>query len=367
MLENIENLLKKLKKDDLVCIIHHDDGDGISSSALFSILIQEMIGSFPLTFPVSGANEINRGLLNSLKMLNPEMVVVLDLPVNPKRLNLFSGFILDHHVFEIDETERRMMYFNPRFFENDDDKVVPTSYMVYRILKDLVPEEKISWVAGIGITEDHRVELCKEVFENIIKEYPDLLNIDEITQEKIENNIFGKMWDMVRSGRMVRGSDGAKTATLALIECKNRPDQFINGLSEHAFMLKVFYERVLNATQNSLKELETSGNFFKDKKVIVYEPKNVGLSGLTSFISDKIRHEYPDWITCVINKTTRGGKAKVSIRAEQTKRNVDLVEVLKKISKKIPSMKGGGHKSAVGLNIDYKDLDKFFEEFLKLI
>ncbi len=367
MYQKIEDILKQIKKDDLVCIIHHDDADGVSSATLMSILIQELTQSYPLAFPIRGPTGINKKLLSSLKTLNPEMVIVLDMSVDPKKLNLFSGFIIDHHIFEIDERERNMLYFNPRFFEKNDEKVVPTSYMAYRIMQDLVPDKKVSWIAGIGITEDHRVEICREVFEDVKREYPDFLKTDVINQNEIEKTIFAQMWDMLRSGRMAKGSEGAKTAMLALIETKYRPDQFINGLSEHAFTLKKYYERTLYATQSLMRELKILGKFYKEKKVIVYEPKSMELGGITSFLSDKIRHEYPEWVACVVSKTARGGKAKVSIRVEQSKRNVDLVQILKTIEPKIPSMSGGGHKSAVGVNIDYKDLNRFFEEFLKSV
>ncbi len=367
MFLEIEKILKSLKKDDLVCIISHDDADGSCSAALFSLLVQEIIGTYPLIFPIRGANNVNKKLLSSLKTLNPEMVVVLDMSVDPKKLNLFSGFVLDHHIFEIDDRQRSMLYFNPRFFEKDDEKVVPTSYMVYRIMQNMSPDKKVSWIAGIGITEDHRVFICQDVFDDIKKEYPELLRNNQITQDAIEKTVFAQMWDIVRAGRMVRGGEGAKTAVLALMETKHRPDQFVNGVSEYSYTLKKYYERMLDATQTLMKDLEVNGKFYKEKKVVVYEPKNIGLSGITSFLSDKIRQEYPEWISCVVSKSSLGGKAKISIRVEQTKRSTDLVQVLRNIQQKIPSISGGGHKSAVGLNINYRDFNRFLEEFLAAV
>ncbi len=40
----IEEIIKKIKPSDKICLVHHDDTDGCSSAALFSILIHDMIG-----------------------------------------------------------------------------------------------------------------------------------------------------------------------------------------------------------------------------------------------------------------------------------------------------------------------------------
>ena len=57
----------------------------------------------------------------------------------------------------------------------------------------------------------------------------------------------------------------------------------------------------------------------------------------------------------------------MSIRLEQTKRDEDLVSLLKKTKKRIPSLKGGGHTSAVGVLLDLKDIDEFKEQFLDVV
>lgn len=363
MIESIENILKKLKADDVVCLIHHDDGDGCSSAALFSIIVNNLTGSYPILFPLRGANSINKRLLSSLKVINPELTVTLDLSIDPKKLNIFSGFILDHHIFGQDIKTSNMLYLNPRFFEKNDNKVVPTSFMIYKVLKKMFPEEGASWIGCIGVTEDHRVETCKEIFEDTEKNYPNLIKT-KITQEDIENSIFGIMWDMIRSGRMVKGEEGTKTSVLSLIECKDRPDQFINGLTTNSYSVKKFYEKMVSEIENSLNDFEKTATFYRDKKVVVFEPKKVNLSGITSFLSDKIRKMYPEWIVCVVNRNQRGGKVKISIRIEQNKRETNLVELLEKIKINVPSAIGGGHKSAIGINMDIDELNNFFEELL---
>jgi single-stranded DNA-specific DHH superfamily exonuclease len=367
MIREIEDILKNIKHGDRICIIHHNDADGCSSAAMFYILVDKLTGSYPYLFPLKGPDSVNRKLINSLKGISPDFIFALDLSIEPKRFNIFDGFVIDHHVFDVEENERRLKYFNPRLFEKDDEKVVPTSFIAYKILKDLIPEENVSWIAGVGITEDHRVELCKEVFEDVRTLHQDLLKDQEITQDSIENSSFGIMWDVIKSGRMVRGTEGARTAVLALVECKDRPDRFLNGLSEHSFILKRFHERVLFETQQLLRDVERNAKFYRDKKVVVYEPKATGLDAITSFLADKIRQKYPEWIVCVMNKTLRGMNVKISIRLEQKERSVDLVAILNEIKKKILSLRGGGHKSAVGVNLSLNDLNRFFEEFLGAI
>ncbi len=367
LLKEIKEVLKEIKEKDKICLVHHDDSDGCCSAVLFSILIHKMIGDYPILFPIVGVENINKRLNNRLKTLSPDYLFALDVTAEPEKFDLFKGFVLDHHIFFGVKSRGDMPYLNPRSFEKIDEKVPPTSYMSYRILKDLFPNEKVAWIAGIGITEDHRVDLCKSVFKEVKEENPELLKVDVINQKKVEKSLFGEFCDMVRSGRMVKGSEGARTAVLALIECKNRPDKFVNGLTQHSLVLRRFYEKMIYETENLLRDVEKYGKFLKGKKVIIYEQKRIKLRGLTSYLADKIRQRYPEWISYVINKQSGGVKAKISIRLEQINRKENLVEMIEKIKQKMPNLKGGGHKSAVGVLLNSEDVIQFEKEFLALL
>jgi len=120
-------------------------------------------------------------------------------------------------------------------------------------------------------------------------------------------------------------------------------------------------------TQNCLRNVEKRGLFLKREKVIIYEQERMKIRGMTSFIADKIRQRYPDWIAYVINKGHGRDKAKISIRLEQEERKEDLVEIIEKIKEKYPNIKGGGHKSAIGVILDADDIIEFEREFLSSI
>jgi single-stranded DNA-specific DHH superfamily exonuclease len=362
----LENEVRKIKSGDRVCLIHHDDADGCTSAAIFSILIFKLTNQFPELIPIRGPNNLSRNLLSKLKMMNPDFVFTLDVTIDPKKLSLFNGFILDHHVQNIPSKEN-MIYINPRSFENDDEKVPCTSCMIYKLIKKIFPEEKVSWIAAIGVTEDHRVEICKEIFIQINKEYPGFFNVEKIDQEKIEKSIFGELWDMVRSGRMVKRTNGAKIAVQALIECKDDPNKFVNGLTTNSYTLRKFYESINKETQKILEEVLKKGKFYDNKKVIIYEARMSDINSLTSFASDKLRQKYPDWIVCVVGREYGTQNKKISIRLEQSRRNVNLVEVVNKIKEIIPEVKGGGHKSAVGVSLPKNSLNKFFKLFLSFV
>jgi single-stranded DNA-specific DHH superfamily exonuclease len=367
LIEKAETIIKKIKKDDKICLIHHDDSDGCSSAALFTILIHSLIGDYPILFPATGAENINRQLFSRIESFNPDFVFIFDVTVNPKDLEYFKGFILDHHIFSGIEDREDMPYLNPHQFEKDDDKIPPTSYMIYKILKKILPSEKVAWIAGIGVAEDHRVETCEDLFIEITKEMPEMLKVEKINQKNVEKSLFGEFGDMIRSGRMLKGNEGAKTAVLALVECKDRPDKLINGLTQHSLALRRFYEKVSYETQNLMGDLEKKARFHKNEKVIVYEQPHVKLKGLTSFIADRIRQKYPEWIAYVINMNYKNGNAKISIRLEQEKRKENLVSIIDKVKEKIPSARGGGHKAAVGVTLNLDDTFEFEKEFLNEI
>jgi single-stranded DNA-specific DHH superfamily exonuclease len=362
----LENEVKKVKSGDRVCLIHHDDADGCTSAAIFSILIFRLTNQFPELLPVRGPNNLSRNFLSKLKMMNPDFVFTLDVTIDPKKLSLFNGFILDHHMQNIPSREN-MIYINPRSFENEDEKVPCTSCIIYKLVKKIFPEEKISWIAAIGVTEDHRVEICKEIFLNVNKEYPGFFKAEKIDQENVEKSIFGELWDMVRSGRMIKRTSGAKIAVQALIECKDDPNKFVNGLTTNSYTLRKFYEAINKETQKILEEVLRNGKFYDDKRVIVYEARMSNINSLTSFASDKLRQKYPDWIVCVVGREYGTQNKKISIRLEQSRRNVNLVEVVNKIKEVIPEVKGGGHKSAVGVSLPKNSLNKFFKLFLTFV
>jgi single-stranded DNA-specific DHH superfamily exonuclease len=91
------------------------------------------------------------------------------------------------------------------------------------------------------------------------------------------------------------------------------------------------------------------------------------MRGMTSFIADKIRQRYPEWIAYVVNRGYGKDKTKISIRLEQEERKEDLVQIIEKIKEKYPKIKGGGHKSATGVILDIDDFIEFEKEFLALI
>jgi len=366
LIERAETITKKIKKGDKICLVFHDDSDGVTSAALFTILIHNLIDDYPVLFPIVGIENINSQFLSRIRSYNPDYVFVFDVMVESKDLYDFKGFILDHHIFFKMESTDDMPYLNPHSFEEDDEEVSPTSYMVYLILKKFFPNEKVAWIAGIGITEDHRVRICKDLFEKVREENPGLLKVKHIDQKNVEKSFLGELGDMIRSGRMVKRSEGAKTATLALVECKDRPDKLINGLTQHSLALRRFYDKVSYETQNYMSDVEKNARFYKRGKVIVYEQPHTRLRGLTSFIADKIRQKYPEWISYVINNEY-GGEGKISIRLEQEKRDENLVSIIEKIKEKMPTVKGGGHKAAIGVVLNLEDVYEFEENFLKLI
>ncbi len=372
-LKNIDELLyllkekvENVKSGDKVCLIHHDDADGCTSAALFSILLFKRTNQFPEFFPIRGPNNLSRSLISKLKTVNPDFVFTLDVTIEPKKLAIFNGAILDHHVQNIPSKEN-MLYINPRSFEEVDDKVPPTSCMIYKLFKMFYPNEKVAWIASIGITEDHRVELCKDVFIKVKYDFPNFFDVKEINQENIEKSIFGELWDMVRSGRMVRRNEGAKIAVQALIECQDDPNKFINGLTTNSYILRKFYENINKETQKILEDVLRNGKFYENKKVLVYEAKMSKINSLTSFASDKLRQRYPDWIICVVGREFGSQNKKISIRLEQSRRKANLVDIVNKLKEEFPYMKGGGHKSAVGISIPKNNINSFLKRFLDLV
>jgi hypothetical protein len=92
LFEQAENIIKKIKKDDKICLIHHDDSDGCSSAALFTILIHDLIDDYPILFPVTGVENINSQLFSKIKSFNPDFVFIV-LPLELMKMCASPGQI----------------------------------------------------------------------------------------------------------------------------------------------------------------------------------------------------------------------------------------------------------------------------------
>lgn len=129
--------------NEIKVVASHHDADGISSAVLFKKVVDYPELEFPEEFGFS-----------------PDADIMLDMtPVEG-----FSGLLIDHHPMSLELA-------NNSKWKGFIDIYAPTSYWVYQIFKDLIPERE-TWKAVVGIVGDGRTELIPT---EILRKFPELL------------------------------------------------------------------------------------------------------------------------------------------------------------------------------------------------
>ena len=115
------------------------------------------------------------------------------------------------------------------------------------------------------------------------------------------------------------------------------------------------YKLLNSKYQNLLKKSVSIGR--SENKVLFF--KYGGDFSMSSDLANELSYKFPDKIIVVVYD--RGLKANVSMRGE------DVKDLLSKAIKDFENARGGGHKNAVGGQIQVKDIEKFREKLERLV
>jgi single-stranded DNA-specific DHH superfamily exonuclease len=164
-LKNLEELfkigidfIKKIEERERVVLIYDTDVDGIVSAVLFLSAIEKMGKEIKKSISI-GFGEVKK-MKKRLKEF--DVILTVDVPIDLIDKYLVSlgkrMLIIDHHPGR-DLNSERIVLVNPRL--ENPEIYQPTSYVVYKMFKDVIKEKR--WVAVLGTVGDMGIDDCKDL------------------------------------------------------------------------------------------------------------------------------------------------------------------------------------------------------------
>ncbi|MBU0958844.1 MAG: hypothetical protein KKB31_02745 [Nanoarchaeota archaeon] len=319
-----------------------NDPDGLCSFLLLQRYIGRGKGVAIKSFPGLAVNYFRK-----VHELNADYVFILDKPVvdddffkELEKINMPTVWI-DHHEVQV-EIPKFVSYYNPLFNKT------PTNEPVTALCYQISQRKEDAWIALFGSISDMFIP---EFYNDFVKEYPELAIASKDIFEIRYKSRVGEMINIV--------SNGLK-----------------DTISNVVLMLKFLTKAkgpydVLEETPKNRRLHYRSSQIGAKYKVILNKAKKLGRNpgkllffrysgdlSVSGELSNEIYYYFPKKI--IVVAYMKGDKTNLSLRGENVR------DLLLEAIKGIDGANGGGHKNAVGGQINTKDLSKF-EENLKSI
>lgn len=319
-------------------IVHHRDGDGITSAALF-------LRSYPGAVLALDSPGLGLDLETAIKEEKPDVVVFLDLAIDRYHEQLkeleqqVRLVIIDHHVIDHDLSSDRTIFINPRL--EDPHAYLSTSYLVYHLLEALGKPQP-AWIAGIGVISDYAFREGKDVLAAV---EPELVEGDP------RSSRLGQGGKLISAAITVAGERGAKRVLQLLLDATS-----FSALEDDE-QLNAWKTQVEEEITRVVGTFEEKREFIEGKNVAIFELESP--LSITSAVSTILGEQHPDLVIVIKRKDDEGWK--LSFRNQSGR--VNLHEIVSAAAQGIGT--GGGHEKAAGAFVT--DWDEFKKRFLALV
>ncbi|MDD5417664.1 MAG: DHHA1 domain-containing protein [Candidatus Nanoarchaeia archaeon] len=345
--EEFKKFIEKL--EGKIFLIYHFDVDGFCSAVLFQHALREkckfVFVPSPPALP-SFASELRK----DIELENPEAIVFVDLQVDPKS-DSYSGIklktlVMDHHKPPKDFDSKNFLHINTHFFSK---KYYPASKLVYDYFtKAGYDLSKYKWVSGVGVIADKGGEEWKDFLDKIYAEKPELKTGDIYGFDCP----LGDIGKRLSSAILYYGRTRANSVMDIMLDAEN-PEELLNSKD-----LDELNEKMQAKIRQSIESFEDDS---ESHGILSFcEVKNKRLKSITATI---LSMKEPNRIFILYSSS--GGYVFFSMRHSSGR--IDLSDMLKKILKKIPGSRGGGHPGATGGIFKKKHFEKFKNELISYV
>ncbi|MCW1296407.1 MAG: DHHA1 domain-containing protein [Candidatus Parvarchaeota archaeon] len=324
---------EKLEKSRIV-IIHHNDADGICSSALFISLLKKF-GNFPVSIFSPKYIEVDTEVMQQLKNEDYDLIVFLDLPNS--ELNKFERdyLVIDHHP---PKTEHKQMIF---------DENHCSSYLTFKFCSTYLNFSKYAWIACVGCLADKDLNGFEELKEIAIQRNK------ELTEE-----VLNTMVHFISSARIL-AEEGVRYALNSLLEAAESglPTTILGSTPNSEKLVELKRKSIIerNYWLSKLSEIAIE----HDKFTFVRIRSNLPIQ---SYLAGTLANLNQDKICIVINEEPTKDYAMVEGRTRID--NFDLGKIFREVCKELNSS-GGGHKKAAGAKILKSEVENFIKKVIE--
>lgn len=318
-----------------------NDDDGLCSFLLLRRFLGQGKGVAIKSFPALDENYFRR-----VVEFNSDYIFILDKPVVSEeflervRERNIPVVWIDHH-----ETDQKIPgfvnYYNSCSEKNENEPVTAICYEATKRKEDL-------WIAVLGCISDG---FLPEFFSEFLKEYPDLAKKTDNAFDVLYSSRLGEIAKILDSGlkdtttnvvNMLRFLIGAKSPYDVLSDSK------IYSFHRRARQINEKYTKIFEKAK-----LVAQGS----DKLLFFEYS--GDLSVSAEIANELKYRFPEKDIVVVY--IRGGKVNLSLRGK------NIRDKFLKAIDGFSGATGGGHKDAVGGQMQSKDLEEFRKKLEKLI
>ena len=317
--------IKNIKDEEKVVLVYDSDADGLASAVLVLSAIEKIGKKIKKAMPMS-FGDIEK---SKTKLKKFEKIITVDVPVDLIEKHLLTlkkdMLIIDHHLGR-DLNSERIVLVNPRI--ENPEIYQPTSYVAYKMFKDLVEDKK--WVAVVGTLGDLGIDDCK-----------DLVKVKD--KKNVWNSKFGKVAMFLTAGIAVFGPE---KSLRILLSSKNSEELIKN---REMVNVKKEFDREMKRCEREFKE-----NLEEYDKILMSKIKPRYKTVCSALIT-RIATKNPEKMVFIFEDK---GKV-IRIHGRNSIGRVDIGGLFRELGI------GGGHEEAGAGSINKKEERKLKFELLE--
>jgi len=317
---------------DKIAIIHHNDGDGICSAAVFALMLKKL-GNFPVLIHAPEHVDIEDDTKKKITDSKATHVVILDIPIERLENIGMPTLIIDHHP----RTKRIEL-------EGEIHHITTNcaSYLTYEFCKQITDIEDLSWIAAIGCLSDKD----NDGFEKLAP------LVDKTS--KLDRDVLQKMMGFISSAKVL-GSEGIACGVNALIEASTMGiETAVLGSTPNA-------QKLSELRYMSRKERDYWLLFHKEyalikDKMIYYKIRS--RLPIQSYLAGTLSNFYPKHVCFVTNDNSVNEFRTIECRTKLE--GISLGQMLRHIAEELGGS-GGGLDYAAGTKIPAGKEEEFIK------
>jgi single-stranded DNA-specific DHH superfamily exonuclease len=339
---SIKDLIVNAKK---ISLIFDLDTDGVCSAKIVFEAVNRMQKEISDFFPGASGNLNDESLIRGLKNAEPDLIIIVDdeLRKNSAIIKNFNCNILviDHHGIQDLPIGKNIHYFNLKLEGNNT--YTPACKLCFDLFSKIVDIKDLDWISAIGIISDsgaiHHQKFLKKVFKKYSEEIKD-------DKDYLSDSFFGYLGNIINTGKIVKGKDGALMA-LRILQESSSPKDFL----QKAYELRQLCDDVNLYLKEMSLDFESKKESYENLDLYFYtfNPKFKIGSVLSTIVSFK----HPNKTVVIFSKKSRI----ISISYRHQDKKVDMNLLARQSIKGLKHAGGGGHVPAAGGHVQTKDLN----------
>ena len=339
---SIKDLIINAKK---IALIFDLDADGVCAAKIVFEAVNRMQKEVSDFFPSPSGNLNDDSLISGIKNADPDLLIIVDDELRKDSAIVktfkFNILVIDHHSIQDLPAEKNIYYFNPKMF--GDNSYIPASKYCFDLFSKIVNIEDLDWVAAVGLIGDSGAIHHEDFLKKVFKKYSEEAKEDKVY---LSDSFFGYLGDVINTGKVVKGNDGALLALKVL-----RESSFPKDFLEKAYELRNWCDEVNLYLKEISLDFESRKEVYENLDLYFYtfSPKYKIGSVLSTIVSFK----HPEKTVVIFSKKSRI----VSVSYRRQDKKIDMNYLARQSVKGLKQAGGGGHVPAAGGHVQSKDIN----------